>query len=163
MSVEGSSALMPHGALMTALLGGLTAGAIDIAYAFAANAPKGMTPVTVLQAVASGLFGPSAFQGGLATAAIGGLLHFLMTILMALLFVLAANHFAPIRSRLVVAGLAYGALIYFGMRWVVLPLSRFPGDLKVIDPGELAVHIFGVGLVIALFARRSLLAPQASL
>ena len=40
------------------------------------------------------------------------------------------------------------------MRWVVVPLSRFPGDLRTVHPLEIAVHAFGVGLVIALAARR---------
>jgi hypothetical protein len=143
-----------NAALKAAIAGGLAAGAIDIVYAIAANSAKGVAPDQVLQAVASGLLGPGAFQGGAATAALGLLLHFILTIVMAALFIAAARSIPAIRQHLAAAGLIYGAIIYFAMRWAVVPLSRFPGDLRVIHPLEIAVHMVGVGLVIAFVARR---------
>ena len=140
--------------LKAALVGGIAAGAIDIAYAILASGAKGVSAERVLQSVASGLLGRDAYAGSAATAGLGLLLHFAMTTLMALLFVAAARSFEPVRNHLLLAGLAYGAAIYFAMRWVVVPLSRFPGDLRAINPLELAVHMIGVGLVIALAARR---------
>lgn len=143
----GIAAILP-----AALVGGSLAGAIDIGYAIAANLAK-VPPGRVLQSVASGLLGRSAFEGGPATAVLGLALHFLMTIVMAVIFILVARASAPVRNNLVAAGLLYGCAIYFVMRWVVVPLSRFPGDLRALHPLELAFHAVGVGLVIALTAR----------
>ena len=146
--------------LLAVLVGGGGAGLIDILYAIGANLPKGVAPIQVLQSVASGLLGRAAYQGGAATAVLGTVLHFALNFVMAALFVAAARSLPQIRQHLMAAGLAYGALIYFAMRWVVVPLSRFPGDLRVINPVELAVHAVGVGLVIA-FATRRFAAPFA--
>jgi hypothetical protein len=84
-----------------------------------------------------------------------------MTIAMAALFIAAARVVPAIRTNLLAAGLAYGALIYFAMRWAVVPLSRFPGDLRQIQAVEIAVHMLCVGLVIALTARRLGAIPTA--
>jgi uncharacterized membrane protein YagU involved in acid resistance len=115
-----------------------------------------------LQSVTSALLGREAYRGGAAPALLGTALHFAMARVMAALFVAAARSVAPIRRHLIAAGLAYGLLIYFAMRWMVVPLSRYPGDLRVINPVELAVHIVGVGLVIALATRRFALPISAS-
>ena len=144
----------PGGMLKATLVGGVAAGAIDISYAILASLPKGVSPDRILQSVATGLLGRDAYQGGAVTAVLGLSLHFAMTTIMALLFIVAARSFESIRNNLLVAGLAYGAAIFFAMRWVVVPLSRFPGDLRSINPLEIAVHMIGVGLVIALAARR---------
>ncbi len=153
----------PNAVLKAALVGGFAAGTIDIAYAILTNLAKGVSGARVLQSIASGLLGRGAFDGGAATAILGLLLHFFMTIVMALLFIAAARGLAPIRENPIIAGLAYGAAIFFAMRWVVVPLSRFPGDLRTITPLELAVHMVGVGLVIALVARRFGAVPATSL
>lgn len=138
--------------LKAVLVGGLVSGAIDISYAILANIDR-VSPVRVLQSVASGLLGRGAYQGGGATALLGTLLHFGMTLAMAAIFVAAAHRIEPLRRHLLIAGLAYGALIYVAMRLVIVPLSRFPGDMQVRLGLELAVHVVGVGLVIALATR----------
>lgn len=146
--------------LKAAFTGGAAAGAIDIVYAILASDANGVSADRVLQSIASGLLGSEAYRGGATTAALGLTLHFLMTFAMALLFVEAARRFAPLRQHLLLGGLAYGAAIYFAMRWVVVPLSRFPGDLRSFNLVGLAVHMIGVGLVIALAARRFGAAPS---
>jgi hypothetical protein len=59
------------------LLGGSLAGALDILYAMGAAALRGRSPVRPVQAVASGLVGSSAFEGGAATLSVGFLSHIL--------------------------------------------------------------------------------------
>src|SRR5258708_18358295 len=57
-------------ALRAILLGGLIAGTIDISYAcIFSYLRRGTSPVRVLQSVASGALGRSAFDGGARTAA----------------------------------------------------------------------------------------------
>ncbi|WP_129794273.1 hypothetical protein [Sphingosinicella sp. CPCC 101087] len=149
------SGAVQNGTATAILAGGLVAGAIDIAYAFAANyLQSGMSPTRVLQAVASGLIGRDAFQGGAAAAALGLVLHFAMTVAMAAIFLAAVRALPPLRQHMLLAGLVYGGLIYFAMRWVIVPLSGFPGDLRTFGALEFAVHVLGVGLVIALAVRR---------
>ena len=63
------------------LLGALTVGVLDILDAFVFFGIRGVPPLRILQAVASGLVGPAAAaDGGLATAALGLLLHFLIAL-----------------------------------------------------------------------------------
>ena len=148
-------AALPDKTLKVVVAAGLASGIIDIGYAIAASGAKGVSADRVLQSVASGLLGRGAYDGGAATATLGLILHLAMTCVMALVFIVAAKSLEPVRRNLVIAGLIYGAAIYFAMRWVVVPLSHFPGDLRAIKPLELAVHMVGVGLVIALIARRA--------
>ena len=56
--------------------GGLIAGALDLAAAFVNSGMRGIGPLRVLRAIASGLLGADAAKGGLATAALGLVLHF---------------------------------------------------------------------------------------
>lgn len=142
----------PASDVKAALLASLSAGTIDIVYAFLSLAPKGITASAVLQSIASGLLGKSAFQLGLAGSLLGLFLHYAMTFAMALLFITASRNVQFVRRNLIACGIVYGGLIYFAMRWVVVPLSRFPGDLRVFGLLDFAVHLFGVGLIIALFA-----------
>ena len=146
--------------VLAMITGAVAAGLIDLLYAIGANLQVGVAPIRVLQSVASGLLGRDAYQGGAATALLGTALHFAMTLIMAASFVAAARSVPHIRRHLIAAGLAYGVLIYFAMRWMVVPLSYFPGDLRVVNPVELAVHAFGVGLVIALATRRCAVAGE---
>jgi hypothetical protein len=111
--------------------------------------------------VASGLLGrDAAIAGGVATGLLGLFLHFAMTTIMAALYYGAATRIPLLVKRAVPCGLAYGFAIYFTMNYVVLPLSAIGklggnGPLYVVIP-EILVHMFGVGLTIALFTRRAL-------
>jgi len=58
------------------LWGGLIVGALDITAAFVNSGLRGVGPLRVLRSIASGLLGAEASKGGLATAALGALLHF---------------------------------------------------------------------------------------
>lgn len=137
------------------LAGGAVSGALDIGYACARGAINGIAPVRVLQSVAGGLLGRSTFDGGTSTALLGLFLHFLMTMAMAAVFVVAAARLPLLRSHPIPVGLAYGAAIYWVMNRVVLPLSRFPGPQPTeLNLSGLLVHMFLVGLPIALAAGR---------
>jgi uncharacterized membrane protein YagU involved in acid resistance len=93
-------------------------------------------------------------KAGRRPALLGLFLHFAICTAIAAIFVSAARALSSLRQHLIAAGIVYGASVYFVMRWVVVPLSRFPGDLRTVHPLEIAVHAFGVGFVIALAARR---------
>ncbi len=149
---------VPGSNVRAILVGGLAAGLIDILYACTVHSFAGLAPTVILQSVASGLLGRAAYRGGAAAAALGLLLHFLMTLVMAAIFVAAARRLPALKERPLWGGVAYGIAIHGVMNYVVLPLSAFPGSGK--SPslpmliGGLFIHAFGVGVPIALAARR---------
>jgi len=154
-------------ALRAIVGGGLLGGLFDITFACVVWAIRaGVTPIRVGQSVASGLLGrEAALAGGVATGILGLVLHFLMTIIMAAVYYGAATRIPLLVKHAVPCGLAYGLGIYCVMNFVVLPLSAIGkmggnGPLVIMIP-EILVHMFGVGLTIALFTRVALTAKVA--
>ena len=138
------------------LFGGLAAGVGDITYAFVASGIRGVSPVRVLQAVASGLLGRASFEGGVSTATLGALLHFFIATTAAAVYYAASRKLDVLVRHAVVFGLLYGAAVFAVMHYVVLPLSKIP--FKPASAGwPFVAHILGhmalVGLPIALAAR----------
>ena len=108
--------------LQAVFWGGLIAGTLDAVDGVIAYGTQGLNPTQVLQYIASGALGQSAFQGGLATAALGAAFHFGIA-WVAAVFVLASRRFEILTAHAVPAGLVYGAGVYFFMNYLVLPLS----------------------------------------
>jgi hypothetical protein len=145
--------------LVAVVAGGLTAALLDILYAFAAFSLRDVGPVRVLQSVASGLLGKASYQGGLATAALGGLLHAAIALVMAAVYVAASRSLPALNKRPWLWGPVYGLGCYMVMNYVVLAI-RFgprPAPELAMLLGGVAIHMFGVGLPIALFAARAAL------
>ena len=132
------------------LLGGALAGVLDILAAFAISWPR-VSPVRVLQYIASGALGPAAFRGGAATAAAGLAFHFAIAFGAASVYVAASRRWPLLRSRPVACGIVYGVAVYAVMQLVVLPLSRVtrgaPTWSSIVT--MVAIHIVCVGLPIA--------------
>ena len=148
--------------LLAIVAGGLTAALLDILYAFAAFGPRGVGPVRVLQSVASGLLGKASYQGGLATAALGGLLHAAIALVMAAVYVTASRPLPALNKHPWLWGPAYGIGCYIVMNYGVLALRFGPRPTPPLDLllGGLAIHMFGVGLPIALFCARAARRPD---
>jgi hypothetical protein len=138
--------------------GAVIAGILDaifavIAYVFVLRA---FSVLGVLQYIASGLIGMSAFSGGLLTAALGVAIHFFLAFAFATLYFVASRRLGVLRTNVVPIGIAYGMAIWIFMDLVVLPFtgtpkSPFNGPLFT---GFLLDHAFFVGLPIALAIRR---------
>lgn len=146
-----------NSALFAILVGGLIAGALDIAYAILFAASRGVPPTRLLQVVASGLLGASSYEGGTATAALGLLLHFLMTLLIAAIFYAVSRRLQFLTRHAVVAGVLYGIIVFAVMNLVVLPLSAFPHPVTfrpLATTTDLLSHMFFVGVPIALAVRK---------
>ena len=144
-----------RGGFRAVLQGGLLAGVLDIVAAFVVYGFRGATPIRILQSIASGLLGAEAFEGGLATAALGGLLQFVIACGWAVVYYVASRKLVVLSHRPVLSGMAYGAAVYLMMNLVVLPLSSFPKRPFAFDVVILIVHMFCVGLPIALSVSRS--------
>lgn len=134
-------------------LGGIIAATLDIG---AAMLISGASLTRILHFIASGLIGKAAFDGGVATAALGLALQELMGLIIAAIFVLASLPAPALRKAWVSAGLAYGVVIYAVMNYVVMPLSaigKIPSfSLEGLIKNGLAMLVFG--LIVAWFARR---------
>ncbi|MCU1305451.1 MAG: hypothetical protein JWN45_146 [Acidobacteriaceae bacterium] len=135
--------------------GGLTAGILDITAAFVTWAPRGISPVRVLQGIARGALGPKAFQGGWKTAALGLAVHFLVAYTATAVFYLASRRFTFLTRLAISSGVLYGIAVYLFMYFVVMPLASLK---PVLTPSAIAVavltHIFCVGLPISQTVRR---------
>ncbi|HSL20222.1 MAG TPA: hypothetical protein VK886_01710 [Vicinamibacterales bacterium] len=140
-------------------LGGLVVGVLDILAAFAVRAAftGAFRPMLVLQGIASGLLGPSAFQGGASTAALGMALHFLIAFVVAAVYFTASRRLRVLVRQPFLYGPIYGVLVYLVMNQIVLPLSRV--NLRTPPMSLVAtmilVHMVFVGLPIALVVSRA--------
>ena len=139
------------------LVGGGIAATFDIIYAivyswFRAKVP----PIAILQSVASGLLGRSAYEDGAATALLGLCLHYAMAFVIAAIFWFASRRLRFMTGQAVIAGLLYGVCVFFVMNFVVLPLSAFPTPITH-EPTRMAInivaHMILFGLPIALATR----------
>ena len=155
MPAEGAAG---RGGLRTVLLAGAAAGALDITAAFVTWAPKGVSPVRILQGIASGLLGAGSFRGGATSAALGLFFQFLIATAAAAVFYAANRKLPALTRRPLAFGALYGIAVYLVMYWIVMPLSRvhrrpFSWPAAAI---AVATHVVCVGIPIALVIGRSL-------
>lgn len=147
--------------LKTIVTAGLVAGALDITYAFIIWGLRGVSPLRIGRSVAAGLVGTEAARaGGVALGLFGLLLHFLMAIIIAGIFYVAARNIRLLVKHAVPCGILFGLVTYGVMNYVVLPLSAIhsigdSGPAYIRITGVL-VHMFLIGLPIALITRRGL-------
>ena len=143
------------GAFRAIFIAGLVVGAMDITSAIVLTLLRGGTIMRLMQFIASGLLGKSAFQGGLATAALGLTLHFVIAFGLVTVFYFASRKLAFLRQRPVPSGIAYGLIVFAVMNLIVLPLSAatprhsLSGDLI-----QIAIHMFIIGLPTSLLLHR---------
>lgn len=145
----------PGTLIATALL----VGTFDITYAIVFSYFRsGTSPTRLLQSVARGALGPAAFDGGIATAAMGLGFHFFIAFTITAIFFAAASRRPALVRRPVLAGVLYGIGVYLVMNFIVIPLSRIgprPLPAAVVTVTGLLVHMFVIGTPIALGARRA--------
>src|SRR5260370_37272322 len=141
-------------ALLAILWGGLLCGVLDSTAALVVYGYMGAKPLRLLQGIAGGLLGPRTYGGGVATALLGLLCHFVIAFSAAAVFV-AASRVAPfLVHQAVLSGVLYGMAVYFFMNRVVVPLSaaaKFPFSFKMMVIG-VVLHLFCGGRPICLVA-----------
>lgn len=146
-------------ALKAVVWAGLIAGAMDIAAAFVTwKLLANVAPARILKGIASGLLGPSAYQGGAGIAALGLFLHFVIAFGAATVFYIASRKMHFLTAKPFVSGPLYGIAVYVLMYWIVLPLSAvhrgpFSARLALL---AIVTHMVCVGTPIALAVRRFL-------
>jgi hypothetical protein len=142
------------------LIGGALGGLLDITFAISFAMYNGLTPERLLQVVASGLVGRSAFSGGFATAALGLACHFVLSLAWMTLFFMAARQASSLAVRPLISAIGYGMVVFLVMRLVVLPLSAFPNPVTfkpLATTLDLLSHMFLFALPMVWATRRALL------
>lgn len=168
MSTRARSAVAAGMFPRAVLIGGLVAGSLDLAYACTAWALRGVPPVRILQAIASGWIGREASVAGeWTTAWLGVASHFGIALAMAWTYYAIARA----GSRGLVRhpwqfGMAYGLLLYGVMTYLVVPLSA-AGDgtwpaWRWNHLLEVAAHMLLVGVPCALAARHAMRAGRGA-
>jgi len=148
-------------AIDTIPLGGLLIGLFDLTFAFTFyGLILGVPLLRIFQTVAAGVLGkPTAYAGGVPTFLLGIVLHFLVATCIAAVYYLATLALPILIRHPVVSGLIYGVVAYFGMKYLVMPLSAIGqrGTLPRLPIllTELIGHALLVGLPVALVAHRS--------
>lgn len=139
---------------LTILLAGGTAGAIDFAYVTTQTLLSGGSPARIWNGVAAALFGVQAVvDGGNAMAIVGAMLHFLIAIGAATVYVLVATRVPALIRLPWPAGIIFGALFMLAMNYVILPLSVMGHPLYAGAKGlfdALVSHVLVIGLPISL-------------
>jgi hypothetical protein len=133
----------------------LLVGVLDISSAFVVWWQRGIAIQHGLQGIAVGLLGPASYQGGIATAALGLVLHFFVVFVVVSVFYLASRKIPFLTKQPFICGALYGIGIYLVMYWIVLP-SAFPTFRHRLsnELPQLAIHICLIGLPTAFIVRR---------
>jgi len=139
-------------------LGGLAAGVLDISDAIVLTLMNGGAPSRMLQGIASGLLGRAAYEGGLATAALGLGIHFFIATSAATVYFLASRRLPLLLQKPLIGGVIFGLMWWALMYQIVLPITfgrtyTIPALPQLLN--QLGIHILGVGLPIAFIAARS--------
>ena len=158
-SRETTSAHRPR-AFYTSLYGGLVVGILDLVFAFTFyGLIMGAKPMRIFQGVAAGVLGrPKAIEGGVPTLLLGIPASFCGCDMRSHRLLPCNSGAADLIRHPIISGLSYGLIAYFGMKYIVLPLSAIGqrGTLPrlPIFLTEVIGHVFLVGLPLALLARR---------
>jgi uncharacterized membrane protein YagU involved in acid resistance len=136
---------------------GLFAGFLDITAAcvnFLLRTNK--NPVIVLQFVASGILGKTAFAGGIPVATLGLLLHFFIALIFAGLYFFLYPRLLLLRKNPFWSGVGYGLLVWIVMNGFVLPLSLVSRRPYALLPDliEMMIMVGAIGLPISLLVHR---------
>ena len=154
-------------AIDTIPLGGLLIGLFDLIFAFTFYGfILGVPLLRIFQTVAGGVLGrPRSLAGGVPTFLLGIVLHFVVATCIATVYYLLTRVSPVLIRHPVVSGLLYGVVAYFGMKFIVVPLSAIGGRGTLPRLPNLITELIGhallVGLPVALVAHRSARANES--
>jgi hypothetical protein len=158
-TIASSSPITRNSLLRPIALGGLIIGTADaIIYHWLVSSVIGGYPLmSVYQYIASGALGASAFAGGIATALLGVLIHYLIAFVVAGVFILSANRIPLLRRYAIIGSLLYGFGVFIVMNMIVTPLSAAPPLPAPTTPQLIVIildHMLVVGLPLGILVRR---------
>ena len=115
--------------------------------------------ISSLQYLASGAMGNAAFEGGLAIAMLGLILEFIITIIIAGIFIFSADRIPLLRRYIIVGSLLYGFGVFIVMNFIVLPLSAappLPAPSMPLFIEMILEHVVLIGLPLGILVRRNI-------
>jgi len=107
--------------------------------------------------MASGALGNAAFEGGIPIALLGALFHFIVSFVVAAVFILCADRIPFLRRYAIPSALVYGFGVFIVMNLIVLPLSAAPPLPSPTTPQiilNILDHILVIGLPLGIIVRR---------
>lgn len=148
-----------HRVPLAILAGGFIAGTIDIGAAALINR---IDPRIILRFIAGGVLGRAALQGGPAVQWLGLFLQWGMSLVIAAIFVVVALRWRWLTARPALAGLAYGAVVFAVMNYVVMYLSAWH-RINHFTPASFVENLAAMlvfGLIVAFCSRVSVGRPS---
>jgi hypothetical protein len=161
MSTITSTALTNRNSLLClSVIAGLIIGFADeiIYHWFITSVLGGVPLITLYQYIASGALGESAFAGGIATALLGALFHYLISIVIAGVFILSVDRIPLLRRYTIPGSLLYGFGVFIVMNMIVTPLSAIPPLPTPTTPQRIVMildHLLVFGLLLGILVRRN--------
>jgi len=159
-TIAGTSPTTRNSLLRLSVIAGLICGAVNvITYHWFVVGVLGGNPLMITyQYIASGALGESAFAGGLATAVLGALFHFIFSILIAGIFILGVDRIPLLRRHIIIGSLLYGFGVFIVMNMIVTPLSATP-PLPTPTMTEIIInlidHMLVSGLLLGIVVQRN--------
>lgn len=152
--------------LKTILLAWLTAGCLDLLAAIAVYSliMQRVTVTRLLQGIARGALGKSAYEGGVATAFAGVGFHFIIAFCFTVFYFFIFPYIPFLKKQRVISGLLYGIFVWCVMNLAVLPLldiAKVPTKWDSIARGAV-ILMFCIGLPISLIVSRYYLSKGES-
>ena len=142
-------------ALRAIVTAGVVVGILDISSAVVIWWQRGVALQHGLQGIAAGLLGTKSYEGGMATAALGLVLHFFIAFVVVSIFYLASRKVPFLTKQPLVSGVFYGIGVYLVMYWIVLPAAFSTFRHRPFNELlALAIHSCLIGLPTAFIVRR---------
>lgn len=139
--------------------GALVSGTLDLLSAFVFGGMKGSDPLKIMRGVASGPFGDAMRDGGTQAVLLGFATHFTIMTAMVSVYMFAASRIDWLRRNWLIAGTAYGFILYLIMYRIVLVMrypAAFPKNGLWDVSNALFSHIICVGIPMAWIASKRL-------
>ncbi|HEV2292194.1 MAG TPA: hypothetical protein VGR60_10205 [Gemmatimonadales bacterium] len=133
----------------------LIAGTLDIGIASTwYPLTAGAHVLRIYQGIASGILGARAFDGGLATAALGLACHYLIALIWTAIYFLAYPRLPLLRRGRSASAVLYGCFVSAAMTFIVLPLSNVGPRPFRLQPFVIAtvILIIAIGTPLAILA-----------
>ena len=142
--------------LLTTILAAFLSGLLDLVAAIIVYSIllDKTSALRILQSVASGVFGKSAYSGGIEMAVIGLIFHFIISFIFTYLYFYVYPRISFFRKERIFSGFVLGIFIWMIMNLIVLPLTfsgMFPADILSSLIG-IAIIIISIGIPVSLIA-----------
>jgi uncharacterized membrane protein YagU involved in acid resistance len=160
VTIANTSPATRNSLLRLSVIAGLIIGFADeiIYHWFVQNVLGGVSLIVLYQYIASGALGESAFAGGIAIALLGVLIHYIISIVIAGVFILSVDRIPLLRRNVILGSLLYGFGVFIVMNMIVTPLSATPPLPPLTTPESIVAildHILVFGLLLGVLVRRN--------